>query len=147
MLQTRLSVLLADKGSIVHAISSVETAYDATMKMNRTGVGALLVIDDGKLVGIVSERDIIRKIIGTKKDASAVRVVEIMTKKLVTVLPTTTVQEAMRIITERRFRHLPVLEHDKLIGIISIGDLTRWVMLQQENEIGSLTDYIQGNIK
>lgn len=147
MLDTRLSILLADKGSTIHSISSKETAYEASMKMNHIGVGALLVIDEGELMGIISERDIIRKIIGPKKDATVVLVAEIMTKKLVTVLPITTVQEAMRIITERRFRHLPVLDKEKLVGIISIGDLTRWVMLQQESEIGSLTSYIQGNVK
>lgn len=143
-MKTPLSVLLADKGSSVHIISEHDTAFDAAMKMNTLGIGALLVMNQEKLLGIISERDIIRKLISKKADLTTVRVAEIMTKKLVTVLPNTSVQEAMRIITEKRFRHLPVVEHNKLIGLISIGDLTRWVMLAQENEINALTGYIQG---
>ncbi len=143
-MKTPLSLLLADKESKIHAISSQKTVFDAAMKMNHLGIGALLVIDDEQLVGIVSERDIIRKLIGQKHDLAVVHVADIMTKKLVTVPPTTTVQEAMRIITDRRFRHLPVIDNGKLIGLISIGDLTRWVMLAQEREIDALTGYIHG---
>lgn len=143
-MQTPLSVLLSDKGHDLHTTTPQTTVFDSVLKMNHLGVGALLVMEDNELRGIISERDITRKLVGCKCDPAEVLTGEIMTKDLVTVLPTTTVQEAMRIVTERRFRHLPVLENGKLIGLISIGDLTRWVMLQQEGEIDALTHYIHG---
>lgn len=142
-MQTPLSLLLKDKGYTVHSISQEASCEECAARLNSFGIGALLVIDNDKLEGIVSERDFIRKLM-TKKDITGVRVKEIMSKDLITVLPTTTVQEAMRIITQRRLRHLPVVENGQLLGLISIGDLTRWVMLEQENEIAALTGYIHG---
>jgi len=146
-MRTPLSVLLKDKGGSTYSIKPQATGYDCAMKMNELGVGALLVMDAEKLIGIISERDLIRKLLGTNKDPKVATVAELMTKDPLTVLPSMTVQEAMKTITERRFRHLPVVENGKLHGIISIGDLTRWVMLQQEYEIAALTGYIQGETK
>ncbi|MBS0289589.1 MAG: CBS domain-containing protein [Proteobacteria bacterium] len=146
-MRTPLSVLLKDKGSITHSISPVATGYECTQKLNQSGVGALLVIENGKLIGIISERDLIRKVLGKSIDPNAVKVSELMTHNPTTVLPSTTVQEAMKLITEKRFRHLPVVENGVLLGVISIGDLTRWVMLQQEYEIAALTGYIHGNTR
>lgn len=146
-MQTPLSVLLKEKGSKTYHISPQATVYESAVKMNEFGIGALLVIEGEQLLGIISERDLIRKLVGRQGDASQVQVHEIMTKELVTVPPTMTVQEAMKLVTEKRFRHLPVVEEGKLIGMISIGDLTRWAMLQQENEIAALTGYIHGNTR
>lgn len=146
-MQTPLSILLKDKGYHVHSISPGATGYECAEKLNEFGVGALLVIEKEKLLGIVSERDFIRKLLAHHQDPSSILVRDFMTKDVVTVLPTTTVQEAIRLVTERRLRHLPVIENEKLIGIISIGDLTRWVMLAQEQEIEALTGYIHGQAK
>ena len=143
-METTLNVLLNDKGRAVQSVNSQNTVHESALKMSELKIGALIVLDNDKLVGIISERDIIRKLVITGADAKRVRVADIMTKELITVLPTTTVREAMHIVTERRIRHLPVLEHSKLIGLISIGDLTRWAMLWQEQQISSLTQYIQG---
>ncbi len=144
-MRTPLSVLLKDKGNATHSVTPNVTAYECAMKMNQVGVGALLVMEGEKLVGIISERDIIRKVTGVNVDPSSIKVSQLMTKDLITVPPAMTVQEAMKLVTEKRIRHLPVVENGKLIGIISIGDLTRWVMLQQEYEIAALTGYIQGS--
>ncbi len=144
-MRTPLSVLLKDKGGTTFSISANNSGFECACKMNEHGVGALLVLDNDKLVGIISERDLIRKILGSTIDPKSVKVEQLMTKDPVIVPPSMTVQEAMKLMTERRFRHLPVLENGKLLGVISIGDLTRWVMLQQEYEIAALTGYIQGS--
>jgi CBS domain-containing protein len=142
-MHTHLSTLLNDKGHAVHSISPHESAYNCVVKLNQLQVGALLVMDGKKLLGLISERDIIRKLINCKCDPSDVIVKDLMTTQLITVKPETTVEEAIRLITEKRFRHLPVLKGKKLVGLISIGDLTRWIMLAQEQEISALTNYIQ----
>ncbi len=144
-MRTPLSVLLKDKGNTTHSVTPQVSGFECAQKMNQVGVGALLVMEGDKLVGIISERDIIRKVTWVKVDPSSVKVEQLMTKDLITVAPATTVQEAMKLMTEKRIRHLPVVENGKLMGIISIGDLTRWVMLQQEYEIAALTGYIQGS--
>jgi len=143
-MQTPLSVLLKEKGHVIHHISPQASGYECALKMNQLGIGALLVLNDDKLLGIVSERDIIRKIICVKTDPTQIRVADIMTKDPLTVTSNMTVQQAMKIVTERRFRHLPVVDNDKLVGLISIGDLTKWAMMQQEREISDLTGYIHG---
>lgn len=143
-MQSRLIDILKDKGYLVHTVSPNTTVYDCAKKMNEHGIGALLVIENNQLIGIVSERDIIRKLVIFQKNISDAKVADIMSREIVSVSPTTTVTVAMRLITEKRFRHLPVLEEGKLIGLISIGDLTRWAMLAQEQEIDSLTKYIHG---
>lgn len=144
-MRTPLSVLLKEKGNAIHSITPHITGYECAVKLNQTGVGALLVMEGDKLVGIISERDLIRKLFGSNLDPTSVKVSQLMTKDPLTVLPSMTVQEAMKLVTEKRIRHLPVVEKGKLLGIISIGDLTRWVMLQQEYEIQALTGYIQGS--
>lgn len=143
-MEAHLSILLHDKGHSVQSISCKSTVHDCAVKMKEATVGALLVIDNDQLTGIISERDILRKVVATNQDPNKVLVEAIMTKELVTVTPTTSVREAMHIVTEKRIRHLPVLENHKIVGLISIGDLTRWAMLLQEEQISSLRNYIQG---
>lgn len=143
-METPLSVLLNDKGHAIKSVLPTNTVFDCAEIMNQLGIGALLVMQDGKLQGIISERDILRKVVTSGTDPKTILVEAIMTKELITVLPTTTVREAMRLVTDNRIRHLPVMENSQLIGIISIGDLTRWAMLWQEQQISSLTNYIQG---
>lgn len=146
-MDTPLSCLLKDKGHAIETIAPSQTVHECALKMNELKVGALLVLENDKLVGIVSERDILRKVVTSGKEPKAILVSTVMTnvEVLITVLPTTTVREAMRTVTEKRIRHLPVLKDGKLVGLISIGDLTRWAMLLQEQQISSLTHYIQGD--
>jgi CBS domain-containing protein len=143
-MRTPLSVLLSDKGNVIYNISPSATCYECALEMNKKGIGALLVMESERLQGIISERDLINKVLSKKLDPQKVAVSDIMTANVSTVPPSMTVQEAMKLVTEKRFRHLPVVENEKLIGVISIGDLTRWVMIQQEHEIAALTGYIQG---
>lgn len=146
-MHTPLSVLLKHKGTVMHSTSPQTLAYDCAEKMNALGIGALLVLENEKLVGIISERDFLKKILGKRLDPIKILVSEIMTKNPFTVPSTISVREAMQIITEKRFRHLPVVDDGKLVGMISIGDLTKWAMMQQQNEISALTDYIHGEVK
>lgn len=143
-METPLSVLLKDKGHQIQSINPDATVFECATKLDQLRIGALLVLNDEHLAGIISERDILRKIVATGKDPKQIRVREIMTQKVITVSPSTQVHEAMRLMTENRVRHLPVMDNGKLIGLISIGDLTRWAMLIQEKQISSLTNYIQG---
>lgn len=141
-MQTHLSTLLQRKGHTIHHVEPHVSVHEAAIKMTQLNVGALLVMESETLRGIVSERDILRKLVGCGCDPAKVKVAEIMTDKLVTVSPKTTVSEAMKLMTEHRFRHLPVIDEGKLVGLISIGDLTKWVISNQAHEIDSLTQYI-----
>lgn len=143
-MQTPLSILLKEKGYTIHSASPIESAYECAVTMSKMGVGALLVIEHDELKGIVSERDFLKKIVAMNSDPNTVPVAQVMTKDPITVPPSMTVQEAMCLMTEKRIRHLPVVENGKLLGIISIGDLTKWAMMQQEKEIAALTGYIHG---
>lgn len=144
-MNTNLSMLLNDKKCHIEHISPQNTVHECALKLNQLRIGALLVLENDQLKGIVTERDILWKLVARGDDSKKIRVADIMTTDLITVKTTTTVAEAMRIITDKRFRHLPVLnEEKKLIGIISIGDLTRWAMLSLEAEITALRKYIQG---
>lgn len=143
-MESRLSSILSDKGTTVHSVSPKTSVFECAQKMSELGVGALVVLNKENLAGIISERDIIRKLVSSSREIAKAIVSDIMTTEVITVPPSMTVTEAMHLVTERRFRHLPVVEDGKLIGIVSIGDLTRWAMLAQEYEISSLTEYIHG---
>jgi CBS domain-containing protein len=137
-----LSELLNEKGRKVHSIHPSATVLDAVREMDQRRVGALLVVDETGLVGVLSERDYARRVILKGRRSDATRVDEIMTSELVTVELGTTIDECMELMTERRVRHLPVLENGELIGVISIGDLVRVIMQRQKATIEHLKDYI-----
>jgi CBS domain-containing protein len=142
----RVSAILAHKkASTVWSIGPNAMVIDAIRLMDEKNVGALPVVDNGTLVGIVSERDYTRKVILKGRSSKDTPVSEIMTKQLVTVIPGDSVTECMRIITEKRVRHLPVLEGANLVGILSIGDVVNWLISAQTATIDNLERYITGD--
>jgi CBS domain-containing protein len=136
--------LLRSKGSEVWWLPPDATVYEAIALMAEKRIGAVLICEEGRPVGIVSERDYARKVILMGRSSKETRVREIMSSPLITVTPDHTVDECMRIMTERRVRHLPVLEGDRLVGIVSIGDLVKAIISAQAQTIRQLSDYISG---
>jgi CBS domain-containing protein len=134
--------LLQTKGGEVHSIGPDARVIDALKLMADKEIGALVVIDKGKLAGILSERDYARKVILLGKSSQDIAVREIMTEKVVTIQPTQTVEDCMALMTSRRVRHLPVSEGERLIGLLSIGDLVKEVIADQEQTIKELESYI-----
>jgi CBS domain-containing protein len=134
--------LLQAKGGIVHSIAPDARVIDALKLMAEKEIGALVVIDRGRLAGILSERDYARKVMLKGKSSHDIPVREIMTEKVLTVQPGQSVEECMALMTNRRVRHLPVMEGDRLIGLLSIGDLVKEVIAEQEQTIKELESYI-----
>src|SRR5689334_24304158 len=138
--------LLRSKGRAqLCSIGPDETVFRAIELMSEKQIGCLVVLIGGQLAGIVSERDYARKVILKGRSSQQTRVREIMTTPALFVTPEKTVADAMRIMTNRRVRHLPVLEGDNIVGMLSIGDLVNWVMSSQQQTIKHLHNYIAGN--
>jgi CBS domain-containing protein len=141
----QVSDILEGKGRQVLSIEGAATVYEAIAKMVEGNVGALLVNEDGRLAGIVTERDYLRRVTLQGRDERTTPVREIMTSELVYVGPEASVDECMAVMTERRIRHLPVLTDDrKVVGIVSIGDLVKFQSKEQSVQIRFLTEYISG---
>lgn len=136
--------VLADKqrGGEIESISPSASVAVAVRQMNERGIGSLLVMDGDRLIGIFTERDVLVRVVGAGRDPTQAAVSDLMTTRVLTIEPDTTVEEAMRIMTERRCRHLPVVDDDQIVGLISIGDLTRWLVADQQNKIQDLEGYI-----
>lgn len=134
--------LLQAKGGTVHTIAPNARVIEALKLMAEKEIGALVVLDNGKLAGILSERDYARKVILKGKSSHDIPVREIMTEKVVTVEPNQSVEECMALMTSKRVRHLPVTEGERLIGVLSIGDLVKEVIAEQEETIKQLESYI-----
>jgi CBS domain-containing protein len=140
-------ILAGKKISTVWSIGPNATVIDAIRFMDEKNVGALPVEENGKLVGIVSERDYTRKIILKGKSSKDTPVSDIMTKQVLTVNPSNSVTECMKIMTDKRVRHLPVLEGADLVGILSIGDVVNWLISAQKAMIDNLERYSLAEIK
>jgi len=139
-----VSQLLMAKGKVVWSIGPDETVYTALQMLAEKNVGALLVMDSDRLAGILSERDYARKVILQGKSSMNTPVREIMTAKVITISPSDTLGECMARMTNNRIRHLPVVENGRVIGLISIGDIVKSVIMQQEFVIEQLENYIAG---
>ena len=136
--------ILKHKGSNIWSISPDATVFEAISIMSDKNVGALLVMTGEKLLGIVSERDYTRKVALKGKSSKQTHVREIISSPAIFVTPERTVEECMRIMTEHRVRHLPLLEGEKVVGVISIGDLVNWIISAQSATITQLESYITG---
>ena len=139
-----VSSVLAEKGRQLYTTTRGTSVAAAVSEMNEKGVGALLVVEGGRPVGIFTERDVLVRIVDADLDPAQTRVGDVMTRDPLTVTPELRVEEAMELMTARRFRHLPVLQDGQLVGMLSIGDLLRWMTLNQEDHIRRMTEYISG---
>lgn len=142
---TTLDTILNWKGRTVHSVAPDTTVFEALKLMRDANVGALLVLEAGRLVGIVSERDYARKVAIEGRNSRTTPVREIITPEPHTVPPTATVNECMSLMTAQHIRHLPVLETDRVVGVISMGDLVKWVIQAQSATIDQLQSYISGS--
>lgn len=141
-MEDQIRKVLDTKGPHVEKIDVSATVCAAVGLMNERVIGSVVVFDGPTLAGIFTERDVLVRVVAERRDPSTVRVGDVMSRALLTIDLTTTVEQAMAIMTARRCRHLPVLDGDRVVGLISAGDLTRWVIRDQERAIVDLTDYI-----
>lgn len=139
-----ISEILSQKGTGAWSISPDATVFEAVQMMADKNVGALLVTENGKLVGIISERDYTRKVVVKGKSSKTTAVREILSSQVIHVSPSHTVEECLRLMTDHHFRHLPVLEDGKIAGVVSIGDLVNWIISAQHTTISQLQTYITG---
>jgi CBS domain-containing protein len=139
-----ISDILQHKGATTWSIGPETTVFEAIQLMADKNIGALLVTDKDKLVGIISERDYTRKVALKGKSSRELKVREILSGKVLSVAPAHTIEECMRLMTEHRVRHLPVLDGGKIAGVVSIGDLVNWIISAQSTTIRQLETYITG---
>ena len=139
-----ISAILNQKGPEIYAVSPNDSVFDAVSLLAEKNVGAVLVMDGETLVGLLSERDYTHKVMLRGKRSRETTVAEIMSTELKTVHPREAVGDCLRLMTDKRIRHLPVVEGDKVVGVISIGDLVKWVINCQSAAIAHLESYISG---
>ncbi len=139
-----VSMLLGVKSKEVYTIPQKSTVLEAVHEMNRRHIGSIVVVDDGKLVGIFTERDVLQRVVAAGKSPDATQVEEVMSSEVETITPKTTVEDAMQAMSARRHRHLPVMDEGKIVGLVSIGDITRWISRANEDEAQNLRNYITG---
>jgi len=139
-----IDTLLKDKGKDIWSIGPQETAFKALETMSQRNVGALLVVDKGKLIGIFSERDYARKVILKGKSSKDTTVGELMTPDVFYASPENTLQETMALMTAKHIRHMPVLKDDRLIGMVTLGDVVKQIISEQKFTIKELEKYTSG---
>ncbi len=139
-----INEILDHKGTTVWTIAPEATVFEAIQMMSDKNIGAVLVIEHGRLIGIISERDYTRKVALKGKSSKELHVREIIPDRILSVTPAHTIEDCMRLMTEQRIRHLPVLEGEKILGIVSIGDLVNWIISAQSTTIRQLETYISG---
>jgi len=145
-MNTSISSLLESKGRTVCTVPSHVTVADAVAEMNRQKIGSIVVMNDTAIAGIFTERDVLTRVVAGSLDPKTTPVTTVMSSNVLTIEPSTTVQQVMDIFAERRCRHLPVVEGGRLRGLISIGDVSRWVANAHRAEAESLRQYISGGL-
>lgn len=141
---TTVAQLLAGKGYDVVSVDPNSTVYDAIKKMSENNIGSVAVVDDGKLVGIFTERHYARRVFLKGKASPDTPIIEVMSRNPICVIPEQTVEQCMAVMTENAVRHLPVIDNDQMIGMISIGDLVKSIISDQKFVINHLEHYIRG---
>ena len=146
-LMAQVRELLERKGGHVLTIGPTASVIQAALLMNEHRVGSLVVVEDGRVVGMFTERDVLQRVVAGRRDPEGTRVSEVMTSSVVCCPPETTVDEVRGVMRDRRIRHLPVVDADgRLLGLISIGDLNAQLQAAQEHTVVMLTEYIQGRV-
>jgi CBS domain-containing protein len=145
-LSTTIGAVIQQKGGVVWSTGPSASVFEAIELMADKGVGALLVMEQGEVVGILSERDYARKVVLQGRSSKETPVAEIMSSPVVCVSPNNTVGECLRVITDNRIRHLPVTQNGVVVGVVSIGDLVNCVIQEQESTIRHLEAYISGTV-
>lgn len=143
-LNDSVSLILQRKGPVTHSISPGSTVYEALERMAEKDIGALVVMNGPDLVGIFSERDYARQVILKGRFSRETKVSEVMSSPVLTVNSKATIDDCMRLMTTERCRHLPVVDENTLVGVVSIGDLVNWIITAQDFTIHQLEDYITG---
>lgn len=141
---TRVEQLLADKGRQIHSVRPDQTVLEALEALAEHNIGALAVVENGRLAGIFSERDYARKVILQGRASRDTLVQDSMTADVITVSPADNMRVCMTLMTDKRIRHLPVLDGDRLVGMISVGDVVKAVMAEQRFLIEQMESYIRG---
>jgi CBS domain-containing protein len=139
-----VAALLERKGSAVHAVASTITIAEAVAEMNKRRIGCIVIVDAGQIAGIFTERDVLRRVVGAGVDPKTVLVADVMTTSVHTIAPESTIEQTMELFAEKRCRHIPVVEGGQLRGLISIGDISRWVADCSKAEADHLKSYIAG---
>jgi len=139
-----ISAILREKGGAIHSISPEATVFDAIQTMADRNIGALLVMSGSRLAGVVSERDYTRKVALKGKQSKQTPVSEIMFAPVISVAEDASVEECMQLMTQHRIRHLPVLDGERVAGVVSIGDLINWIIKTQREVLNSMEDFISG---
>jgi CBS domain-containing protein len=145
-MNTSISALLAGKGRALRTVPVSVTIAEAVREMNQHRIGSVLVMDGERLAGIFTERDVLTRVISAELDPKTTPITKVMSANVLTITPEATVQEVMDIFAEKRCRHLPVMNDGRLEGLISIGDVSRWVANAHRAEAESLRQYIAGGL-
>lgn len=145
-METSIATLLERKGGCVRTVPTTVTVLEAVQEMNRHKIGSVLVMNGHRLAGIFTERDVLLRVVGAELDPMVTPITKVMTTNVLTITPDTTVQQVMDLFAERRCRHLPVVKDGQVTGLISIGDVSRWVANMHRAEAESLRQYISGGL-
>lgn len=145
-MNTSIATLLEHKGAAVRSVASTVSVSDAVKEMNRHKIGSVLVTDGERLAGIFTERDVLTRVIAADLDPKNTPITRVMTANVLTVAPDTTVQQMMDLFTEKRCRHMPVIKDGAILGVISIGDVSRWVANSHRAEAEALRQYVSGGL-
>lgn len=147
-MNTPIAVLLSHKGNAVYSVAGRDTVAEAVCEMSDRNVGSVVVLENGRLIGLLTERDVLTRVVAAGRQPDMTCVADVMTRHPIIVSPRATVEEVMNLFTEKRCRQIPVVDEDseRLVGLISIGDVTRWLVESQRHEVNHLRQYIAGHL-